>query len=269
MTLRTDPSGIPRLIGEDKSELVDLYDVNSQFGEVTNFPSGIWMLGGNDTVHGSLANDLVFGNDGEDSFRGDEGDDSLFGGRGKDFLQGNEGNNYLSGGQDADWIIDNGDDDILLGGRGNDILYSGYGNDTLIGGLGRDFLAGVVSSIGGNLPKWTGRNLYVLQPEPGVTDINQADLINHFRLGFDRIGLASGLTPNDVVLEELTNTTIFIQFDVPEDVKILMTPSELNPPPQVLSGTLIKLRNTGDFLGFVPGITPDRLQNSIISVQEL
>jgi hypothetical protein len=75
------------------------------------------------------------------------------------------------------------------------------------------------------------------------------------------------LTPNDVGLQELTNKTIFIQFDVPEDVEILMTPSQLNPPPQVLSGTLIKLRNTRDFLGFVPGITPDRLQNSIISVQ--
>ena len=267
MALRADHSGIPRLIGDNTSESVDLYDVDPRLGEVTNFPSGIWMLGGNDTVDGSLANELVFGNDGEDSLGGEDGDDSLFGGRGKDFLRGDGGNNYINGGQDADWIIDDGEDDILLGGRGNDILYSGYGNDTLIGGLGRDFLAGVVSSIGGNIPKWTGRNLYVLQPEPGVTDINKADLITNFRLGSDRIGLANGLTVNDVVLEELTNTTIFIQFDVPEDVKILLTPSDLNPPPLVISGTLIKTRNTGDFIGFVPGITPARLQNSIISVQ--
>lgn len=269
MVLRADTSGLPRLIGDNTSESVDLYDIDPTLGEVTNFPSGIWMLGGNDTVDGSFANELVFGNDGEDSLEGEDGDDSLFGGRGKDFLLGSGGNNYLNGGQDADWLIGGGEDDILLGGRGNDILYSGNGNDTLIGGLGRDFLGGIVSWIGQNDRKWTGRNLYVLQPEPGVTDLNKADLITNFRIGSDRIGLANGLTANDVVLEELTNTTIFIQFDLLEDVKVLLTPSDINPPPVATSGTLIKVRNTGDFIGFVDGVTPDRLQNSIVSFQGL
>ena len=84
MVLRVDPSGVPRLIGDNTSESVFLSLTNSQFRGIANFPSGVWMLGGDDTVSGSTASDLVYSNEGEDARGGYLGNDSLFGGRGKD-----------------------------------------------------------------------------------------------------------------------------------------------------------------------------------------
>jgi Ca2+-binding RTX toxin-like protein len=267
MVLRADPSGTPRLIGDNTSESVFLSLVNSRFGGITNFPSGVWMLGGDDTVDGSTASDLVYGNDGEDSLVGYAGNDSLLGGRGKDDLWGEDGNDSLVGGQDADWLRGRAGDDILLGGRGNDILYSGNGNDTLIGGLGRDYFSSVDYDAS---PKTSGSNLYVLQLESGVTDINNADVINSFQVGLDRIGLAGGLTVNDVVLDNLTNVEVLGDFDFSVAQKPTVFPaSYLNPVTFVTSGTLIKLRSSGDLIGFVEDVTPSQLQNSIISFQGL
>jgi len=260
MPLQPDPSGVPRLIGDNTSEYADLL-----FQRTATFPSGVWMLGGDDTVYGGITNDLIFGNDGEDSLLGDFGNDSLFGGKGKDDLKGGEGNDCLTGGQDADWIRGGAGDDILLGGRGNDILYSGNGNDTLIGGLGRDFLSSVDYDAS---RKTSGSNLYVLQLESGITDINKADFIDLFQVGLDRIGLAGGLTVNDIVLDNLTNVRVLEDFDFSEAMKPNVYPAYfLSPFTIVTSGTLIKVKSSGDLIGFVDSVTPSQLQNSIISVQ--
>lgn len=258
MTLKPDPSGVPRLIGDNTSESVDLFgDVYFQFGEPANFPAGIWMLGGNDEVVGAEGeSDLVFGNEGDDTLLGDFGNDTLWGGKGTDILYGNEGNDCLGGGQDADAILGFAGNDVLLGGRGNDILYSGEGNDTLIGGLGRDVLAGLNDDL--SAIKVNGSNLYVIQAEAGVTDVDRADVILAFRVGFDRIGLAGGLTVNDIVLENLTN--------VPISIPIEGSGSEENLT-SIVSGTLIKTRNSGNALGFVTGVTPNQIQSQIIAVQ--
>jgi RTX calcium-binding nonapeptide repeat (4 copies) len=149
-----------------------------------------------------------------------------------------------------------------LGGKGNDFLVSGSGNDTLVGGSGRDFLAGFDDN---NSFKIVGSNLYVLQAEPGVTDVNNADIIVNFRPAFDKIGLADGLTVNDVVLENLPNVLITVQFEVPQAVGSFATPDLLRPISAVTSGTAIKLRNSGEFIGFVDSITPTQLQNSILN----
>ncbi|MEG3956016.1 calcium-binding protein [Microcoleus sp. herbarium2] len=261
MALKPDPSGVPRLIGDNTSEYADLL-----FQSRGDFPAGVWMLGGDDTVYGGRTNDLIFGNDGEDSLIGDFGSDSLWGGKGKDDLWGGEGNDCLAGGQDADWIAGQAGDDILLGGRGNDILYSGNGNDTLIGGLGRDYLSSL--NNGSSSSKTSGSNLYVLQLESGVTDINKADVIADFQVGLDLIGLSDGLTLNDVVLENLTNVLRLQDFEFSKAAIPNVTPAEvLNPSNVLTSGTLIKVRSSGDVVGFVEFITPDQLQNSIISVQ--
>jgi Ca2+-binding RTX toxin-like protein len=256
MVLKADPSEPRRLIGDNTSETDFLL-----MSDEIKYSLGAWMLGGDDIVFGSPANDLAYGNEGEDALYGDLGNDSLFGGRGKDALDGQDGNDYLSGGQDADFLDGLGGNDILLGGRGNDFLISGNGNDTLIGGLGRDLLLG--DDLDG--PK-IGSNLYVLQAEPGVRDINNADLIAPFQVGVDRIGLAGGLNPSDVVLERLTNVTILIGFDAPESLKNSM-PGVFDPVPTVSSGTLIKVKNSGDMLCVIEGVTPDQIQGSIISVQ--
>ena len=164
MALKPDPSGILRLIGDNTSELIQLFPE-----DITNFHLGAWALDGNDTVTGSGASDLILGNEGEDFLRGFAGNDSVFGGKGKDLLYGDEGNDCLSGGLEADFMFGEAGDDILFGGRGNDVLDGAEGNNTLVGGLGRDFL---------NCE--SGNNLCVLGIDPATTDINSSDIIESF-----------------------------------------------------------------------------------------
>ncbi|MEG4350796.1 calcium-binding protein [Microcoleus sp. LAD1_D5] len=259
MALKPDPSEQRRLIGDNTSEVVTL-----SIADATNFPLGSWMLGGDDLVTGSTANDLIFGNEGEDLISGELGNDSLFGGKSKDFLSGDEGNDSLSGGQDADLLTGGAGNDILLGGRGNDFLASGNGNDTLVGGLGRDILLALNEN---NSIKIGGSNLYVLQAEPGVTDVNNADAIGGFRVGADRIGLAGGLTASDVDLQYVTNVTLLYGFDAPESIKPFVPPGAFDLQPIQSQGTLIKVRNSGDIVGFVANVRVAEIQGSIISVQ--
>ncbi|MGL5063518.1 MAG: calcium-binding protein [Microcoleus sp.] len=261
MALQPDPSESRRLIGNNTSEFVNL-----SLADATNFPVGVWMLAGNDTIYGSTANDLVYGNEGEDLI-GDlfGGNDSLLGGKGKDLLDGGEGNDSLSGGQDADFLIGSTGNDILLGGRGNDLLFSGNGNDTLVGGLGRDILAGL-NDLDISI-KIGGSNLYVLQPEPGIKDVNNADSIIAFRPALDRIGLAGGLTASDVDLQYVTNVTLFLEFNASEVLKTFATPGTFDLQPIQTQGTLIKVRNSSDIVGFVENVTVADLQGRIISAQ--
>jgi Ca2+-binding RTX toxin-like protein len=256
MSLKPDPSEQRRLIGDNTSEVVTL-----SISQANNFPLGVWMLGGDDLFTGSITNDLAFGNEGEDLLGGELGNDSLLGGKGKDFLLGDGGNDSLSGGQDADLMSGGAGDDILLGGRGNDFLVSGNGNDTLVGGLGRDILGALSDN---NSFKIGGSNLYVIQAEPGVTDVNNADLIIGFRPGLDRIGLAGGLTAGDVDLQYVTNVQVLYGFDAPESFKTSL-PGAFDLQFIQSQGTLIKVRNSGDIVGFVANARVSEIQSRIIS----
>jgi hypothetical protein len=264
MALKPDPSGIARLIGDNTSEFIALSP-----GDLTNFPLGAWALNGDDTVNGSGASELILGNEGEDILRGFAGNDSVFGGKGKDALFGQEGNNSLSGGLDADFILGEAGDDILFGGRGNDVLDGADGNNTLVGGLGTDFL-----SCG------FGNNLCVLGIDPATTDINSSDIIESFDPDLDRIGLASDLTVNDIVLEPVQNVALTYMFDLPQALQPLLPPgpagafsgSASGTQPRggitgVYSGTVIRVRNSNAILGFVDDVTPNELQSRIVSVQ--
>ena len=256
MALKPDTSGIARLIGDNTSELIQLFP-----GELTNFPLGAWVLDGDDTVLGSGASELILGNVGEDFLAGFAGDDSVFGGKGRDFMSGADGNDCLSGGLDADFLLgetedDSVGDDILFGGRGNDVLDGGGGDNTLAGGLGRDLLSCEF-----------GANLCVLGIDPATTDINSTDAIVFFNPDFDRIGLASGLTVNDIVLEPLENVTVTFRFDWPQALLQFVPPDLTRENSGPLSGTLIRVRNSNAILGFVNDVTPNELQSSIVSVQ--
>ncbi|MEG5037379.1 MULTISPECIES: calcium-binding protein [unclassified Microcoleus] len=263
MALKPDASGALRLMGDNTSELIQL-----SLGELTNFPLGAWALDGDDTVNGSEASELILGNEGEDILTGFAGNDSLFGGKGRDALFGQEGNNSLSGGLDADFIIGEAGDDILFGGRGNDALSGAGGDNTLVGGLGRDLL-----SCG------FGNNLCVLEIDPATTDINSSDIIESFDPDLDRIGLASDLTVNDIVLEPLQNVALTYTIDFPQALQPLLPPgpagasgSASATQPRggitgVYSGTLIRVRNSNAILGFVEAVTPNELESRIVSVQ--
>ena len=251
MALKPDPSGIVRLIGDTTSELIQLFP-----GDLTNFPLGAWALDGNDTVNGSGASELILGNEGEDFLTGFADNDSLFGGKGRDFLDGSDGNDCLSGGLDADFLIGEAGDDILFGGRGNDVLDGAEGDNTLVGGLGRDFL---ICEF--------GKNLCVLGIDPATTDINSSDAIAGFVPDFDRIGLASGLTVNDIVLEPLEDVTFTYRLDGPQALLQLFPPDAVSGFSGLSSGTLIRVRNSNAILGFVEDVTPNELQSSIVPVQ--
>jgi Ca2+-binding RTX toxin-like protein len=251
MALKPDASGIVRLIGDNTSESIQLFP-----GELTNFPLGAWALNGDDTVIGSGASELILGNEGEDFLAGFAGNDSVFGGKGKDALSGAEGNDCLSGGLEADLLTGEAGDDILFGGRGNDILDGTEGDNTLVGGLGRDLLSCEF-----------GNNLCVLGRDPGTTDINSIDVIAYFAPDVDRIGLASGLTVNDIVLEEVEDVTFTYKFDGPQALLQLVPPDVVSGISGVSSGTIIRVRNSNEMLGFVDGVTPDELESRIVSVQ--
>ena len=251
MALKPDPSGIVRLIGENTSEGIQLFP-----GDLTNFPLGAWALDGDDTVIGSGASELILGNEGEDFLTAVAGNDSVFGGKGRDLLYGDEGNDCLSGGLDADFLIGDAGDDILFGGKGNDFLIGEDGDNTLVGGLGRDFL---VSDL--------GNNLCVLGIDPAITDINSSDAIGGFDPDLDRIGLANGLTVNDIVLEPVEDVTFTYGFDGPQALLQLFPPDVVSGFSGLVSGTLIRVRNSNAILGFVEDVTPNELESRIVSVQ--
>jgi Ca2+-binding RTX toxin-like protein len=251
MALKPDPSGIVRLIGDATSELIQLFPE-----ELTNFPLGAWALDGDDTVNGSGASDLILGNEGEDILGGFADNDSLFGGKGRDFLDGADGNDCLSGGLDADFLIGEAGDDILFGGKGNDVLDGAGGDNTLVGGLGRDFLSCEF-----------GSNLCVLGIDTASTDINSSDAISLFDPELDRIGLASSLTVNDIVLEPVEDVIFTYKFEGPQALLELFPPEVVSGISGLSSGTVIKVRNSNAILAFVEGVTPNELQSRIVSVQ--
>ncbi|MDX9692084.1 MAG: calcium-binding protein, partial [Acholeplasmataceae bacterium] len=80
----------------------------------------IFLLDGDDTLHGASGSDRVYGNAGNDEIFGAGGADKLYGGGGNDALYGESG------------------DDVLYGESGDDTLEGGAGNDVLDGGLGND-----------------------------------------------------------------------------------------------------------------------------------
>ena len=112
-----------------------------------------------------------------------------------------------------------------------------------------------------------GANLCVLGIDPATTDINSSDAIASFDPEVDRIGLASGLKVNDIVLEPVEDVTFTYRLDFPQALQAFFPPNEVSEFSGLSSGTLIKVRNSNAILGFVEGVTPNELQSRIVSVQ--
>ena len=112
-----------------------------------------------------------------------------------------------------------------------------------------------------------GGNLSVLGIDPAATDINSTDVIGVFDPGFDFIGLASGLTVNDIVLEPIQDVTITYSFEGPQALLQVLSPGRVPEYREPASGTLIRVRNSNAILAFVEEVTPNELQSSIVSVQ--
>jgi hypothetical protein len=116
--------------------------------------------------------------------------------------------------------------------------------------------------------------------DPATTDINSSDIIEGFDPDLARIGLASDLTVNDIVLEPVQNVALTYTFDLPQALQPLLPPgpagafsgSASGTQPRggitgIYSGTLIRVRNSNAILGFVDNVTPNELQSRMVSVQ--
>lgn len=167
----------------------------------------------------TLPPDPTLGTPGDDRLSGTTSDDAIVGLAGDDQLLGRSG------------------DDILIGGRGDDLLVGGQGEDILIGGLGRDILIGGRQS-----------DTFVLEidTEAAAADRSNPDIILAFQSNLvnpagdpiDAIGLAGGLTEDDITLDFANGNTI------------------------IRTTTLPSLA-----LGVVVGVTPDQLSGSFVSVE--
>ena len=178
-----DEAGISRIYGGIHFDDGDLNgrQLGRQVGQ-TVWEQAQFFIQGGDGEPGDVFN----GGSGKDNLTGTSGNDTLDGGKGKDELFGLDGNDLLFGGNGRDTLNGGKGDDTLNGGRGKDELYGLGGNDSLVGGNGRDTLDGGTGND--TLEGGRGRDLFVVAPDTGT------DAIADFELGKDRIGLAEGLT---------------------------------------------------------------------------
>jgi hypothetical protein len=112
----------------------------------------------------------------------------------------------------------------------------------------------------------------LLQAEPNVFNVNRADLILNFLVGVDQFGITGGLTANNIALEEIQEVSITVNLDINqalEDSASLGDPSSsilFSGYNSNVSGTLIREASTGTMIAVVPNVTPEQLQNSLITV---
>ncbi|MEG4199190.1 calcium-binding protein [Microcoleus sp. Pol12A5] len=236
-------------------------------GILRNTPGGLRALAGNDFVRGSGGAELINGNSGTDTLIGGCGSDTIRGGQDFDMLYGECGSDFVSGDQGDDYVYGGTANDFIRGGKGNDALVGESGNDTLIGDAGIDRLWGS-----------EGADMFVLRTEAGATsgeigslqpppsgnfDVDEvpADfLLDYNPAEGDVIGLAGGLTQNDIVLTERFLTIGDARdYDssgpfppgIPRtaDFRILNT-----------KATVIREASTGNILGLVKDVSPAQLQ---------
>ena len=135
-----------------------------------------------------------------DTLTGGNGDDRIIGTNNNDVLRGRGGRDLLRGGSGAD---------TLLGGSGNDKLNGGTGNDIIDGGAGNDILMGAA-----------GADTFVLRN-------NGTDKIRGFELGIDKIGLADGMSFEDITIAGGTHSHLFYEGEKFASV-INLSPSKLS-----------------------------------------
>lgn len=141
---------------------------------------------GNDRIVGGIRNNFLSGDKGDDELFGGEGSDTLEGGEGNDLLLGGIGQDHLFGNEGDDVLWGNEHGDHLTGGIGNDQLLGGEGEDSLIGDSGEDVLDG--GSQSDRLSGGAGRDVFILKANGG------SDIVTDFEQGVDVIGLADGIT---------------------------------------------------------------------------
>ncbi|MDY6804204.1 MAG: spondin domain-containing protein [Cyanobacteriota bacterium] len=150
-----------------------------------------------DWIDGRNGNDFLIGGGGNDFLIGGGGNDTLNGGAGRDMLKGSLGNDTLNGGASNDTLNGGAGMDMLRGGSGMDMLKGGSGRDMLGGGSGRDMLDGGRGKD--TLTGGGGEDTFVIAENVG------SDIILDYSDGTDKIGLAGGLSFEDLTIEQGTS----------------------------------------------------------------
>ncbi|XZN99079.1 MAG: calcium-binding protein [Microcoleus sp.] len=243
-------------------------------GILRNTPGGLRALSGNDFVRGSGAAELINGNSGRDTLIGGCGNDTIRGGQDSDIIYGECGNDIISGDQGDDYAYGGTGNDFLRGGKGNDALVGESGNDTLTGDAGIDRLWGGEGSDLFVIRRESGatsREFGSEQPRPvGTFPSNVEQVPADFILDYnpsqgDVIGLAGGLTRNDLVLTE--------RFLTIGDARDYDSSGPI-PPGSIITtefrflntkATVIREASTGNILGLVKDVSPSQLQFTSVS----
>lgn len=222
-------------------------------GVLNSFAGGLRALAGNDTIVGSLSDEIINGNGGDDIISGGAGDDTLRGGQNRDRIDGGDGNDVVNGNLGEDIVIGGNGDDLVRGGQSNDLLDGSAGNDTLIGDFGRDLLNG-----------GDGDDLFVLRTETSAASASEADLILDYENG-DSIGLTGNIQENDLEFEAVTLNLVsdlnIVQNFTADDLTALanLSANQLDAEGTNITGTLIRVTDTGQVLGLVIGATEGEL----------
>ena len=267
-------------------------------GILRNTPGGLRALAGNDFVRGSAAPELMNGNAGSDTLIGGCGSDTIRGGQDFDILYGECANDILNGNQGNDYAYGGTGNDFLRGGQGNDALVGDSGNDTLIGDAGIDRLWGgedadlfvirresgaTAGEFGSDQPRPAGTFLTNVVPTPplppagtfianvvptppgppatfDVVDEVPADFILDYNPAQDVIGLAGGLTRNDLVLTERFATVNDAREYDSKGPYPPGAPRTADFQPLKIKATVIREASTGNILGLVKDVSPSQLQ---------
>ena len=204
-------------------------------GLLSVFPGGVRSLDGNDAVIGSDGSDTISGNLGNDSLTGAAGPDVLTGGRQQDTLDGGGDSDRLFGNRGSDFLLGGDGADLIHGGRAQDVLDGGAGNDTLWGDFGEDTVRG-----------GAGADVFVLRP-----DTPEADIIEDWDFNVDRIGLAFGLTVDQIQAVPLNDPAAAAEGAAPPPTGVRL---QLNTTGQilavVLTGRVAEFTNPTRFLEF-------------------
>lgn len=268
MALTPDNSGIPRLIGDNSPENIVLAP-----GQLANFPGGVWVLGGNDTVRGSSDAERIFGNDGKDSLLGGAGDDSIYGGKDDDDVLGESGNDFLTGDRNSDFVDGGAGNDFLRGGRGVDLLVGGDGNDTLIGDVDVDIYKGGV-----------GSDVFVFRVDQAGQRIAGIEIPDAVIVDFDKssdsIGIGAQFASSNITFEQ-------VNYSLNDPRLLLLDPGTVSGGSSLLAkggisqrdldpdgngrveATNIRFGFTNALLGTVLNVTPADLTGRLINVTSL
>ena len=268
MVLTPDNSGISRLVGDNSPENITLAP-----GQLANFPGGLWMLGGNDTVRGSSDAERIFGNDGKDSLLGGVGNDSIYAGKDDDDVLGETSDDFLTGDRNSDFLDGGAGNDLLRGGQGVDLLVGVDGNDTLIGDRDVDIYQG-----------GAGSDVFVLRVDQAgsrLVGIEVPDaVIVDFDKSSDSIGISVAFTSSNISLEE-------VSYSLNDPRLLLLDPGTIAGGTSLLAkggisrqsldpdgngrveATNIRFGFTNALLGTVLNVTPADLNSSLINASSL